>query len=169
MNGAAGTAYDTHFHGSIAAFRIYNEAFEESKVNQNFVAVADGTDVDGDSITIDAILDASDTAQGIGNTATLTSGATVRLDSATGAFTYDTNGAFDDLLQGESAVDTFTYRVTDGNGATGTASVLVTVFGTNEANDVTISATESVVTNFCREPAHWKRSAWSGDVTRAVH
>ena len=46
---------------------------------------------------------------------------------------YDPNGAFEFLAAGESAVDTFTYTVTDDNGGTATAAVSVTVIGANDA------------------------------------
>jgi Ca2+-binding RTX toxin-like protein len=45
--------------------------------------------------------------------------------------TYDPNGEFDYLSEGETATDTFSYTVSDGNGATDTATVSVTVTGIN--------------------------------------
>jgi len=41
--------------------------------------------------------------------------------------TYDPNGAFDYLTDGETATDTFTYTIADGSGATSTATVTVTI------------------------------------------
>lgn len=47
-------------------------------------------------------------------------------------FTYDPSGQFEALGAGESAVDTFTYTVTDGNGGQDSATVSVTVMGQND-------------------------------------
>ena len=55
---------------------------------------------------------------------------TNNLDST---FEYDPNGAFESLAAGETATDSFTYAVDDGNGGTGTASVVVTIVGQNDA------------------------------------
>ncbi|KZL15134.1 VCBS domain-containing protein [Pseudovibrio sp. Ad37] len=50
-----------------------------------------------------------------------------------GTFTYDTNGAFDDLDRNESAIDTFSYTVEDEAGATSSETVTVTVNGESKA------------------------------------
>ncbi len=63
-----------------------------------------------------------------GGTAILASGATVTM-LADGGFDYDPNEAFDFLYDGESAVDSFDYEISDGNGGTSTATVNVTVNG----------------------------------------
>jgi len=47
--------------------------------------------------------------------------------------TYDPNGQFENLADGESTTDTFTYTVSDGHGGTDTATVTVTVTGANDA------------------------------------
>ena len=49
--------------------------------------------------------------------------------NADGTVTYDPNGRFDGLTNDESAIDTFRYTISDGNGGTSTASVTVTVNG----------------------------------------
>ncbi|MBN9672984.1 Ig-like domain-containing protein [Roseibium aggregatum] len=46
-----------------------------------------------------------------------------------GTFTYDPNGAFESLLDGETATDSFTYTVTDSAGASATETVTVTING----------------------------------------
>ena len=57
---------------------------------------------------------------------------------------YDPNGAFESLGAGETAIDTFTYTVTDGNGGTDTATVSVTVTGANDGpNAVADGATDT--------------------------
>jgi uncharacterized repeat protein (TIGR01451 family) len=64
-----------------------------------------------------------------GNTLlTLSSGATVSIN-ATGAFTFNANGAFDYLNQGESATQTVSYTISDGNGGTSTSDLTFTITG----------------------------------------
>ncbi|MFC2927230.1 Ig-like domain-containing protein [Hyphobacterium vulgare] len=48
-----------------------------------------------------------------------------------GTVTYDPNGAFDTLTAGQTATDSFTYTISDGQGGSDTATVTVTVHGTN--------------------------------------
>ncbi len=50
-------------------------------------------------------------------------------DNGDGTFGYDPNGKFDYLAQGESAMDTFTYTISDGKGGTATATVTITITG----------------------------------------
>ncbi|GAA5479049.1 LamG-like jellyroll fold domain-containing protein [Haloferula helveola] len=147
-NPAGGGAYDTYFNGSIAAFRIYGEALGEADVLQSFRAIADDTDIEGNTLSVTGIFDdATGVLKTVSQTADLDSGATVTLDSATGAFTYDPNGAFDDLVADEVGYDRFTYQVTSASG-TGTAQVVVAVTGHNTAVPDTLEATELLVTNF---------------------
>ncbi|WP_121628985.1 Ig-like domain-containing protein [Tropicibacter alexandrii] len=54
-------------------------------------------------------------------------------DNGDGTFTYDSNGAFEHLAEGETTTDTFTYTVDDGNGGTDTQTVTITITGTNDA------------------------------------
>ncbi|QDU10247.1 VCBS domain-containing protein [Gimesia aquarii] len=62
----------------------------------------------------------------------LTSGALLTLN-VDGTLTYDPNGQFNGLtLPTDTAEDTFTYTIDDGNGSTNTAIVTVTVTGSNE-------------------------------------
>ena len=49
-----------------------------------------------------------------------------------GTVAYDPGGVFDHLQVGESATETFTYKVSDGNGGEDTATVTVTVNGVND-------------------------------------
>jgi hypothetical protein len=64
-----------------------------------------------------------------GNTVlTLASGATVSINAA-GAFTFNANGAFDYLNQGESATQTVSYTISDDNGGTSTSDLTFTITG----------------------------------------
>ncbi|WP_371397940.1 Ig-like domain-containing protein [Fretibacter rubidus] len=64
--------------------------------------------------------------------------------NADGSFTFDTNGAFDGLGDGETATETFTYRVSSPNADDVTATATITITGQNDAPVVsTITAQES--------------------------
>jgi T1SS-143 domain-containing protein len=82
-------------------------------------------DVDGDALAVTKI-DGTDIS--LGNPVTLASGAVVSLN-ADGTLTYDPNGPFQDLNDGETRPDNFQYTISDGHGGTSTASVGVTING----------------------------------------
>ncbi|MDA5556024.1 Ig-like domain-containing protein [Shimia sp. MMG029] len=52
-----------------------------------------------------------------------------------GTFDYDPNSQFESLAVGESATDSFTYTVSDGNGGTDTETATITINGVNDAPD----------------------------------
>jgi hypothetical protein len=54
------------------------------------------------------------------------------VDNGDGTVTYNPNGAFDALNNGETAIDSFSYTISDGNGGTSTAAVAVTVAGQDD-------------------------------------
>ncbi|MBO6895905.1 MAG: VCBS domain-containing protein [Shimia sp.] len=97
------------------------------------MAVSDTSDGDGPIITVSADyldVDASDTHTfSVDTTDTL---GTVT-NNGDGTFDYDPNGAFESLAVGETATDTFTYTVDDGNGGTATETVTILVEGQNDA------------------------------------
>lgn len=83
-------------------------------------ALANDTDPDaGDLLSVDS-LDTSATAGLV-------------TDNGDGSFDYDPNGQFDSLGSGEIGIDSFAYTATDGNGGTDSATVTITVNGTNDA------------------------------------
>jgi VCBS repeat-containing protein len=82
--------------------------------------LANDSDVDGDTITVTAV----DTSG--------TTGEVTAWDSD-GSFTYDPNGQFESLDDGETDVDTFTYTASDGNGGIDTATVTINIEGVNDA------------------------------------
>ncbi len=86
------------------------------------------TDIDRlDVLTVSGVLDAS--GQPVrGSTVTLASGATVQIE-ADGTYTYSAGHAFDGLLTGQTATDTFTYQIADGHGGYDTAMVTVHIDG----------------------------------------
>jgi VCBS repeat-containing protein len=85
------------------------------------------SDPESDPLTVSAV---NGNAAAVGTMITLASGAKLTVN-ASGTFTYDPFGAFDDLTLGQSAMDTFTYRITDGTFSSGTATVTVTISGVN--------------------------------------
>ncbi|MGH1351092.1 MAG: VCBS domain-containing protein [Methyloligellaceae bacterium] len=88
---------------------------------------------DGPSIVLTANFtdaDASDThIFTIDTTGTLGS----VINNNDGTFTYNPNGAFESLAEGETVVDTFNYTVDDGNGGIDTKTATVTITGQNDA------------------------------------
>ncbi len=54
-----------------------------------------------------------------------------------GTFSYDANGKFESLAAGETATDTFTYIVNDGQGGVVTKTATVTISGSNDAPVIT--------------------------------
>ncbi|MCB1382271.1 MAG: tandem-95 repeat protein [Notoacmeibacter sp.] len=83
-------------------------------------------DVDNDALTVTAV---NGVPGDIGNQITLPSGALLTLN-ANGTYAYDPNGVFDTLDLGQTATDSFTYEISDGNGGTDTATVTITIQGT---------------------------------------
>ena len=90
--------------------------------NASFITgnvLANDSDVDGDTLRISDV----DT--------TVTQGL-VTNNNNNGTFTYNPNGKFDSLNDGESATDSFAYTISDGNGGTATATVTITIDGASE-------------------------------------
>ncbi|MES0808112.1 Ig-like domain-containing protein [Roseibium sp. SCPC15] len=104
-----------------------DDAFETNEGDQvSGNLLQNDTDTDGDALTLVSVEGNN------GSEVQLSSGARVSFD-ADGNFVYDPNGAFDDLLDGESATDTFEYQVSDGKGGTDTAVATVTINGAGTA------------------------------------
>ena len=128
---ASGGIYNTHFNGSMAS-----SAFTMPRWNRPMStkpqAVDGSTDIDGDTISVDESL-----ILGVRGSKfrPLASGAIVTINNAAGEFSYDPNGQFNFLAIGQTATDTFTYRIDDGNGAKGFAEASVTMTGLSDAVD----------------------------------
>ncbi|MEM7273341.1 MAG: Ig-like domain-containing protein, partial [Actinomycetota bacterium] len=99
------------------------------------VAVDDVLVVDEDAgPTVVAVLD-NDSDPDTGDVLTVTSvgaAATGTSGLSGGVVTYDPAGQFEALAAGQSATDSFTYTIDDGNGETATATVNVTINGADE-------------------------------------
>ena len=61
-----------------------------------------------------------------------TSGTLGLVSFTAGHVTYDPNGQFESLNNGEAATDTFAYTISDGDGGTDTATVTITIEGVGE-------------------------------------
>ncbi|MGK7939154.1 MAG: Ig-like domain-containing protein, partial [Crocosphaera sp.] len=95
---------------------------EATIINENFVSNDD--DLDNDPLTITEINGSIFTE---GNPITLTSGALLTINN-NGTFSYNPNNQFDNLLTGETATDSFTYTISDGEDSD-TATVNLTING----------------------------------------
>jgi VCBS repeat-containing protein len=82
------------------------------------------------------------------------------VNNGNGTFTYDPNGAFESLGVGETAQDSFEFKVTDNSGAFSTAIATITIHGENDAplpaadfaavrpgNVVSVAAANGVLSN----------------------
>ena len=98
----------------------------ESSAGIAIAVLANDTDADSDPLTITSI-----------NTTGLHGLATI----VNGEIFYQTNGAFDSLNAGETAIDTLTYTISDGRGAASTATVTVTITGENDPAPVSSTVT----------------------------
>ncbi|MEM1368851.1 MAG: Ig-like domain-containing protein, partial [Cyanobacteria bacterium P01_H01_bin.15] len=131
-NGQSGESYIVY---GIADERTANEApvseddvFNVSKNNDvDFNVLSNDIDPDGDALTIIALNGQMITPSG---DITLPSGAILTLNQDA-TVNYDPNSAFDFLTSQQSANDSFTYTIDDGNDATSTATVNVTVVNSN--------------------------------------
>jgi VCBS repeat-containing protein len=95
--------------------------------------LANDTDVDaGDAMTVAAV---NAQSAAVGTQIMLASGALLTVQ-ADGSYRYDPNGKFALLLVGQSVIDSFDYTLVDGEGASATASVTVTVFGVTVPNSI---------------------------------
>ena len=120
--------------------------------NDDPVAAADAavTTEDG-SVTIDVLGNDSDVDNGdsLSIASVDTSGIQGSVSIVGGQLVYDANGQFESLGAGETATETFSYTVTDGNGGSSTANVTVTVNGVNDdptpADDAAVTDQDSAV------------------------
>ncbi|GAB3673562.1 hypothetical protein GCM10028792_09330 [Salinisphaera aquimarina] len=102
---------------------------EDTPVTGNVLANdADGGN-DNDPLTV-AQVDGD--PAGVGTPVNAANGGQFTIN-ADGSYRFNPNGDFDDLAVGESRTTTVSYQVSDGNGGTDTATLTVTVSGTNDA------------------------------------
>lgn len=126
-------------------------------VNDAPTAVNDAVTIDQDGVApLNLFTNDTDPEGGLTIQSLDTTGlsGTVTIENVnTGQVTYNPNGAFDFLDDGEQATETFSYVVEDSGGLTDTADVTVTITGLNDApvaSDVAIETSEddTVAGNF---------------------
>jgi hypothetical protein len=101
-----------------------NTTDEASGITGN--VLTNDSDIDRlDTIAVSAVN--GETAD-VGTEITLNSGALLTLN-ADGTYSYDPNGAFDELNTGENAIDSFDYTIADGNGGFSTTTVEIAIEG----------------------------------------
>ena len=108
--------------------------------NNDTATIGEDTSVTGNVLTNDTDPDAGDiltvaavngVAADVGNQITLASGALLTLN-ANGTYSYNPNAQFESLAAGQTASDSFTYTVSDGQGGTSDATVTITINGADE-------------------------------------
>ena len=110
-----------------APVAMNDQATTDKDTTTDISVLTNDTDAEGDNLFVTRF---GSSVATVGQPVTLTSGATVTLN-ADDSVTYDPNNRFDSLNSGESAIDTFTYTIDDGNNVPATALVTVTVLGPN--------------------------------------
>ncbi len=86
------------------------------------------TDLDGDTLTVGEV---NGDPAGVGTPVAGDNGGLITI-AEDGTVTFDPNGDFEALGEGEEATTTVTYTVDDGNGGTEEATVTITVSGVND-------------------------------------
>ena len=108
--------------------------------NNDTATIGEDTSATGNVLTNDTDPDAGDiltvaavngVAADVGNQITLASGALLTLNTD-GTYSYNPNAQFESLAAGQTASDSFTYTVSDGQGGTSDATVTITINGADE-------------------------------------
>jgi VCBS repeat-containing protein len=109
-------------------------------------------DSDVDNGTVLSVSKVNGSAANVGNTLTLASGALLTVN-ADGSYSFDPNGKYESLAQGQTATAIFTYQPMDEQGALSAtvATVTITINGVNDApianNDVGGTTNENTILN----------------------
>ena len=89
--------------------------------------------------------------------------------NADGCYTFEPGTAYNGLDAGETATETITYTVTDGNGGTATATLVITITGANDAPVVIDPANPGTPANpVARQPIRSTSSPMSHHRRRAL-
>ena len=115
---------DAILNGNLLTNDIDSLGFTPTINATNIVLSVDGTaksltEINGDTVVV-------------GQEITLVSGALLSVNSD-GSFTYDQNGVFNTLADGETSTESFTYTLADTDGNADTAQVTFTINGQNDA------------------------------------
>ena len=126
-----------------------NEDATVTRTTGSNLKMADDSDPDGDSITVTQIAKTGASNSSVAGSSTYNSNGTsvtgtygTLVVGANGTYTYVADqSAADDLDAGDTATDSFTYTISDGE-ATDTATLVITVTGVNDA-PVAVNDTDS--------------------------
>ncbi|CAM3615855.1 Ig-like domain-containing protein [Zobellia roscoffensis] len=99
--------------------------------NLNVLILTNDTDNEGDDLTVNWV---GGSPANIGQTIGGSDGGLFTI-TAGGNLTFDTNGEFDSLNDGDSQTTTVQYRITDGNSNSNIATVTVSVTGVDDPNN----------------------------------
>ena len=127
-----------------------NEDATVTRTTGSNLKMADDSDPDGDSITVTQIAKTGASNSSVAGSSTYNSNGTsvtgtygTLVVGANGTYTYVADqSAADDLDAGDTATDSFTYTISDGE-ATDTATLVITVTGVNDA-PVAVNDTDAV-------------------------
>ena len=127
-----------------------NEDATVTQTSGSSLLMADDSDADGDSFTVTQIAVTGGSNSSVAGSSTYNSNGTsvtgtygTLVVGANGTYTYVADqDAADDLDAGDTATDSFTYTISDGD-ATDTATLIITVTGVNDA-PVAVNDTDSV-------------------------
>ena len=114
-------------YGSATIFLTISGANDAPDAND----IAGATHEEGPAITLTADFDDLDLSDSHSFSVDTTGTLGTVINNGDGTFGYDPGNAFSFLGQGETATDTFTYTVDDGEGGTDTAVASVTITGAN--------------------------------------
>jgi VCBS repeat-containing protein len=118
------------------SYIIFGRAFFTTNEDSIFTTsnvLANDTDPDGDTLTISSF------------DGTSTKGALITSNND-GTFSYNPNGQFESLNNGQQTTDTFTYTISDGNSGASTATVTITITGITD-NSPPVAVDDNVTTN----------------------
>ena len=120
----------------------FNDATVSVVANADSVATSEDDTIAGSALDNDfdvadgsSALTVTGVNGGTGNagvSVTLASGAMVTMQTD-GSFVYDPNGQFEDLVEGETTTDSFTYTMEDADGNSASQTVTVNLTGVNDA------------------------------------
>jgi VCBS repeat-containing protein len=145
VNGGFHTAFVTiTINGANDLPLAFDDDFstDEDTILSASVLIDNGFGADSDVDALDVLTVTQVDGAPIAGQITLASGALLTMNSD-GTFSYDPNGAFDNLQVGQSGIDSFTYTIDDGNGGTSTAAAVITI---NGVNDAPVAAADAVST-----------------------
>lgn len=109
-----------------------NATDEDSVLNGNLKSDnGSGADSDADTSDTTTVTEVNGSSGNVGGPITLASGALLTVN-ANGTFSYDPNGQFEGLTNGQDDTDTFTYTLSDGT-CSDSATVTITINGVSDA------------------------------------